>query len=94
MDGPTKVNVTYRTSGNDFFAFLVSKQRESLKDNSQMLSLDGLMPGTNGEWRTGILEIKEPGRYSLSLKRAVLSIVGYPIEDLEIRDVCIGECDQ
>ena len=52
------------------------------------------MPGTNGEWRTGILEIKEPGRYSLSLKRAVLSIVGYPIEDLEIRDVCIGECDQ
>ncbi len=94
IDGPTKVNVTYRTSGYDFFAFMVLKQRKSLKDTSQLLSLDGIMPGTSGEWRTGVLEITEPGRYSLSLKRSVLSVVGLPLEDIEIKDVCFGECNQ
>ncbi|MEH6345470.1 MAG: hypothetical protein V7785_10330 [Bermanella sp.] len=93
VDGPTKVNVTYRTSGSDFLAFMVLKQRKSLKDNSQLLSLGGFMPGTNGEWRTGVLDITEPGRYSLTLQRAVLSVVGLPLEDLEVRDVCIGECE-
>ena len=93
IDGPTKVNVTYRTSGYDFFAFMVLKQRKSLKDTSQLLSLDGIMPGTSGEWRTGVLEITEPGRYSLSLKRSVLSVVGLPLEDIEIKDVCFGECN-
>ncbi len=94
IDGPTKVNVTYRTSGYDFLAFMVLKQRKSLKDTSQLLSLDGIMPGTSGEWRTGVLEIKEAGRFSLSLKRSVLSVAGLPLEDLEVRDVCIGECNQ
>ncbi len=93
VDGPTKVNVTYRTSGSDFLAFMVLKQRKSLKDNSQLLSIGGFMPGTNGEWQTGVLDITEPGRYSLTLQRAVLSVVGLPLEDLEVRDVCIGECE-
>jgi hypothetical protein len=93
VDGPTKVSVTYRTSGDSDFSFMISDQRKSLKDTNQLWSLGGLMPGTSGEWQTGEIEITEPGRYSLSLGRGAISIVGEPLEYIEVKDVCIGECD-
>ncbi len=93
VDGPTKVKVTYRTSDDSIFSLMILDQRKSLKDTNQLWSLNGFMPGTNGEWQTGVLEITEPGRYSISLRRGAISIGGEPLEDLEVKDVCIGECD-
>jgi len=94
VDGPTKIHVTYRTEGTNSFVLGTSTQRKSLKATPGGFFLGNVMPGTSGEWLTYTLEIKELGRYQVSLSQFALSIVGQPTEDIAVSKICIGECGE
>jgi len=36
VNGPTKINITYRTSGGGAFTFMITEQRKSLNDKSPL----------------------------------------------------------
>lgn len=69
---------------------------------------DITLPATNGEWETGSIEINDLGSHEISLKvRKDLVFPGSggewpgdielpsdePVGDIEIKNICIGECD-
>ena len=93
IDGPTTMHVTYRTDGNDQWVLGGNIFRKSLRATEGMITLGNFLPGTNGEWQTHTIEISQLGSYSVSLARGGISIFGDQPVDIEIRDVCFGECE-